>query len=206
MMGKGLFRTCFSPSSRGLVKLVFWGGTATFLPEKQPAGEVMYRFPDRIVCHADSFYIGLPIPVLSAAEELLPGRTYFVLPADRFRLDQTLTVASLASLSPVPTKVSLAGDGQRPFAYVKGEDGRTLIKVLPEFISMVICSSGEGGRRRGGDGGALCSTPELKRHYAQLVGSRARRPWSPALEMISERKSRSLSSPVKLLGLERRSS
>ncbi|RRT54682.1 hypothetical protein B296_00043717 [Ensete ventricosum] len=201
-MGKGLLRTCFGPRSRGLVvKLVFWGGTATFFPEKKPAGEVMFRFPDRIVCPADSFFIGLPIPVLSAAEELLPGRTYFVLPADRFRLDQTLTVASLASLSPVPKKVSLAGDGQRPFAYVKGGDGRTLIKVLPEFISMVICS-GEGGR--GGDGGALCSTPELKRHYTQLVGSRGRRPWSPALERITERKSRSLSSPVKLLGLERR--
>ncbi|RWV93290.1 hypothetical protein GW17_00044270 [Ensete ventricosum] len=203
------FLTCFSRSSRGLVKLVLWGGATRLLPETLHAGELMIRFPGRIVCHANSFYIGLPLPVLSADDELLPGQTYFLLPLDRFRPNQALTVATLALLSPSPTKVSIAGGGQCPFAYVKGGDGRKLIKVTPDFIARVI-SSGEGGRRSGaGDGGTLCSTPELQKHYAQLVGPRGR-PWSPALETISESKRRRPSkarlSPARLLRLQKSSS
>lgn len=203
------FLNCFSHSSRDLVKLVLWGGATRLLPETPHAGELMIRFPGRIVCHANSFYIGLPLPVLSSSDELLPGQTYFLLPLDRFRPNQALTAATLASLSPSPTKVSLAGDGQCPFAYVKGGDGRKLIKVAPEFIARVI-SSGEDGRKSGaGDGGTLCSTPELQKHYAQLVGRRGR-PWSPALETISESKSRRPSkarlSPARLLRFEKRSS
>lgn len=203
-MGNGL-SPCFSSASNGLVKLVFWGGTTKLLTEKQLAGELMFRFPDCVVCHADSFYIGQPVPVLSIDDELRAGETYFVMPVDRFPFNQTLTAVTLASLSPGPKKPSLASFNQCPFEYVKGTDGRTLIKVLPEFITKVITAE-EGGQSCGGDHGALCSTPELKKHYAQLVGSRER-PWSPKLETISESKSKLFPgrlSPVRLLGLEKR--
>lgn len=205
-MGNGLSPCCLT-GSKSLVRLVFWGGATEFLTEKQLAAELMFRFPDRVVCRADSFYIGRPVPVLSMDDELLPGHTYFLLPMDKFPCHDPLTAVSLASLSPDPAKaVSLSGDNQcRPFAYVKGGDGRVLIKVLPEFITKVI-SSAESGDTCGSGGGALCSTPELKKHYAQLVGQR-NRPWSPKLETISESKKRSSVgriSPVRLLGLERR--
>ncbi|WOL12000.1 hypothetical protein Cni_G20764 [Canna indica] len=209
-MGNGL-ASCFNPCiSRGLdVKLVFWGGATEFLSAKHLAGELMFRFPDHVVCHADSFFIGHPVPALSLEDELLPGHTYFVLPIDRLPSHDPLTAVSLSSLSPGPAKPSLAaGNGQCPFAYVKGQDGRMVIKVLPEFITKVI-SAGEGGGQRlgAGEGGTLCSTPELKKHYAQLVGPRER-PWSPTLETITERKKRLLYegslSPVRLLGLERK--
>ncbi|XP_010938566.1 uncharacterized protein [Elaeis guineensis] len=200
-MGNGL-SPCFSSTSNSLVKLVFWGGTTKFLAGNQVAGELMFRFPDSVVCHADSFYIGQPVPVLSIGDELIAGETYFVMPVDRFPCNQTLTAVTLASLSPGPNKPSLASVGQCPFEYVKGSDGRTLIKVQPEFITKVITANVEGRQKCGSDGETLCSTPELKKHYAQLVGSRDR-PWSPKLETISESKSRSSPgrlSPVRLLG------
>jgi hypothetical protein len=141
-----------------------------------------------------------------------------VLPAARFSLSSdgkapVLTAATLASLSAAPgskKRVSLAGPGECPFEYVKGgEDGAApLIRVLPEFIEKVITCDGasDGAVRRGKCGVAgvasateLCSTPELKRHYAQLVGPRSR-PWSPRLETISERsKRRMFPSPARLL-------
>lgn len=200
-MGNGL-SPCFSSTPNDLVKVVFWGGTTKFLAGNQLAGELMFQFPDRVVCHADSFYIGQPLPVLSIGDELLAGETYFVMPVDRFPCNQTLTAVTLASLSPGPKKPSLVSFGQCPFEYVKRNDGRTLIKVQPEFITKVITAE-EGKRKCGGsDCETLCSTPELKKHYAQLVGPRDR-PWSPKLETISE--SRTRLSPVRLFGLEKRS-
>ncbi|XP_008803359.2 uncharacterized protein LOC103716932 [Phoenix dactylifera] len=205
-MGNGLSPCFCSSSNNSLVKLVFWGGATKFLTEKQLAGELMFQFPDCVVCHADSFYIGQPVPVLSIGDELHAGETYFVIPVDRFPCNQILTPVTLASFSPGPTKPSLASFGQCPFEYVKAADGRTVIKVQPKFIAKVITAE-EGGQKYGRDGGTLCSTPELKKHYAQLVGSRDR-PWSPKLETISESKSRLSQvrlSPVRLFGLEKRS-
>ncbi|XP_051228318.1 uncharacterized protein [Lolium perenne] len=171
-----------------------------------------------VVCPSDSFFVGLPIPITPPGERLLPGRTYFVLPSARFPSSDgkapVLTAATLASLSATPgskKRVSLAGPGECPFEYVKGgEDGTApLIRVLPEFIEKVIACDGaaDGGAVRRGKCGVagvasateLCSTPELKRHYAQLVGPRGR-PWSPRLETISERsKRRVFPSPARLL-------
>lgn len=206
IMGNGI-SPCFNPASKGgLVKLIFWGGATEFLAEKQLAGQLMFRFPDRIVCHADSFYIGHPVPVLSIDDELLPGQAYFVLPIDKLSCHDPLTAVSLASLSSGRTKPSLAGNGESPFEYVKGEDGRLLIKVLPEFITKVITSV-EDGQKCGSDGGTLCTTPELRKHYSQLVGPRDH-PWSPKLETISETRKRISAgrlSPVRLLGFQRRS-
>jgi hypothetical protein len=215
-MGNGL-APCLHLPAATTVRLVYWGGQQARLVAEDDdgrvvtAGDVAAGLPgaDHVVCPADSFFVGLPIPVMSAGEELLPGRTYFVLPAGLFSCLKVLTAATLAALSPAPTtKLALASPGQCPFEYVKGA-GATLIRVLPEFIEKVITCDGGVSMRRGGSNkscGAvvehgLCSTPELKRHYAQLVGSRNQQ-WSPRLETISESdKSKWLRSRARLLSL-----
>ncbi|KAK1316762.1 hypothetical protein QJS10_CPA05g00795 [Acorus calamus] len=131
------------------------------------------------------------------------GQTYFVLPADRFALN-VLSVASLSSLSS-----SVVDFGScRTFEYVKVSDGggETLIRVLPEFLMRVISGEKSGSSSSSGGGGSgsvvLCSTPELRKQYVQLVGSRERR--RPKLETIAEVAKVGRRSPVRFLGLERR--
>lgn len=212
-MGNGL-SPCLCPGAAigkaPAARVVFWGGSMRTAERRFiTAGDVTAELSgDHLVCAADSFFIGLPVPALPSGEELLPGRTYFVLPAARLSCDKALTAATLASLSPTPAKVSLAGAAS-PFEYVTGGDGTALIRVLPEFIEKVITSCG-GGSKCGAAPGAteqLCSTPELRKHYMQLVGARAERPWSPGLETISEgEKRRRMPSPVRLVGLAKTSS
>ncbi|KAM0930706.1 hypothetical protein ACQ4PT_000794 [Festuca glaucescens] len=234
-MGNGLSPFVSMPATApAAVRLVYWGGrTRVLLVNEEEdsldgegcstAGDVAAELlpaGGHVVCPSDSFFVGLPIPVAQPEERLLPGRTYFVLPATRFSSSDgkvpVLTAATLASLSAAPgnkKRVSLAGPGECPFEYVKGgEDGAApLIRVLPEFIEKVITCDGvsDGAVRRGtgrkcgvataASATELCSTPELKRHYAQLVGPRSR-PWSPRLETISERsKRRMFPSPARLL-------
>ncbi|KAJ0977524.1 hypothetical protein J5N97_012998 [Dioscorea zingiberensis] len=193
---------CINSGCRGPAKIVFWGGNTMFLPEKQLARELMFEYPDHMVCHADSFFIGHPLPILSLSDELRSSETYFVVPVDCFPC-QTLTPASLAILAS-SCKGPPVNFGQCSFEYVKGENGRMLIKVPPEFLIRLFAGDQEKRSSTGEDAeqtSSLCSTPELRRHYAQLVGSRDR-PWSPKLDTISEAKIRF--SPVKLLRLERR--
>uniref|UniRef100_A0ACD5U3G8 Uncharacterized protein n=1 Tax=Avena sativa TaxID=4498 RepID=A0ACD5U3G8_AVESA len=208
-MGNGLSPCSRAPAVHGEeteARLVFWGGptrlAAAAGPRPTTAGDVTAQVPDHLVCSGDSFFIGLPIPALPSSEQLLAGRTYFVLPTARFSCCQVLTAASLASLSPAPTKVSLAG-ASSPFEYVTGDDGMPLIRVLPEFIEKVITCGGGVGKTKSAAVAPdqLCSTPELRKHYMQLVGTRQQRPWSPGLETISEaRKTRRMLSPVRLVG------
>ncbi|XP_062232540.1 uncharacterized protein LOC133929783 [Phragmites australis] len=213
-MGNGL-SPCLRPGAAhgeaAAARLVFWGGSARMADERRSttAGDVTAELTgDHLVCAADSFFIGLPVPALPAGERLLPGRTYFVFPAARFSCRQALTAATLASLSPSPAKVSLAGGAESPFEYVTGGDGEALIRVTPEFIERVITScGGKCGAAEAAATEQLCSTPELKKHYMQLVGARAERPWSPGLETISEaEKRRRMPSPVRLVGLAKASS
>ncbi|KAG0541034.1 hypothetical protein BDA96_03G461100 [Sorghum bicolor] len=221
-MGNGL---SFSPSCLHLpaaaaptaVRLVYWGGLSRQLvitggggdDDVVTAGDVAAELPapaaGYAVCPADAFFVGLPIPAMSPGEELLPGRTYFVLPAARLPCLKALTPATLAALSygDGGSNGNGNGNGKRkqplfavsgpcPFEHVKGADGAApLIRVLPEFIEKLITCDAAGGRganSKAKDKDAeLCSTPELKRHYAQLVGTGRSRPWSPRLETISER-------------------
>ncbi|KAG6484675.1 hypothetical protein ZIOFF_053197 [Zingiber officinale] len=152
------------------VELIFWGGATERITLSRGAakpllaGEIMFRFHDHVVCHADSFFIGRPVPALSVGDQLLPGHTYFILPVDRLPdLHDPLTAASLTSLSASRNSPQVAGGGKSPFEYVRGADGRASIKVHPEFVTKLIsvCDAEESG--------ALCSTPELKKHYEQLA-------------------------------------
>ncbi|XP_022728740.1 uncharacterized protein LOC111284291 [Durio zibethinus] len=189
---------CFQRNPRSLVKLIFWEGNTRILTGKHMAGEVMFEFPDRMVCHADSFFIGHPIPALAIDDYLMPGQTYFVLPLDRFACN-VFSASSLAALnsSPKPAPINF---GQCPFEYIKGSNGRVLIKVMPEFITRLISHGSKEEGSIGSPGNSfLCSTPELKKHYEMLVGSKEQ-VWSPKLETISEYKIRF--SPCRFIGLQ----
>ncbi|XP_074560427.1 uncharacterized protein LOC141816578 [Curcuma longa] len=182
------FSPCLKPASLA-VDLIFWGGATERIVlsgREKPllAGEIMFRFPKHVVCHSDSFFIGRPVPALASGVQLLPSRTYFVLPIDRLPGDSNdpLTVSSLASLSASKSAPQFAGGGQSPFEYVRGADGRTAIKVQPEFVTKLISVGDVDQESR-----ALCSTPELRKHYERLVGAKDRRPWSPKLEKIEEK-------------------
>lgn len=158
----------------------------------------MFEFPDRIVCHADSFFIGQPIPALAMEDELIRGQTYFLLPVDFFQ-NTVLWVSSLAgmaSIGPKGQKADPNGFKECPFEYLKGSDGRVLIKVAPAFITRMI--NGEVQPANESDDSILCSTPELKKHYNQLVRTKDQG-WSPKLETISECRSRI--SPCRVFGL-----
>ncbi|KAF8396248.1 hypothetical protein HHK36_017863 [Tetracentron sinense] len=188
---------CLHPNSKPSMKLIFWEGTTKILTGRWLAGEVMFQFPDRRICHANSFYIGQPIPALEIEDELMPGETYFVLPLHRFT-HNVLSAASLAALGSSPKSAPI-NFGECPFQYIKGANGRVLIKVLPEFIVRLITIRNERGCKSPSNNSFLCSTPELQKHYDQLVGSKEQ-VWSPKLKTISECKTRF--SPCRILGLE----
>ncbi|KAK7304918.1 hypothetical protein VNO77_42812 [Canavalia gladiata] len=205
-MGNVVVTPCFqqnknlsssSLSSSSSVKLIFWEGTTRFLKGNHIAGEIMFEFPDKMICHADSFFIGHPIPTLSLEDELRLGQTYFVLSIDCFKC-KTLSVSSLLSLGSHPNNnKSTIKFGECPFEYLKDSDGRVLIKVMPEFITRFI----SGGKTPScpSSNNFLCNTPELKKHYQLLVKSKDQ-VWSPKLETISEYKVRF--SPCRIIGLE----
>ncbi|CAL0307463.1 unnamed protein product [Lupinus luteus] len=180
-----------STSSKSTVKLIFWEGTSRSVMGKHIAGEIMFEFPDKMLCHADSFFIGQPIPALSIDDPLIPGQTYFVIPIHLFA-SHTLSASSLAALGSYANNKSPIKFGECPFEYLKGSNGRVLIKVMPEFFIRLI-SGGDNKENNGTYGGSsgsnsfLCSTPELQKQYEQLVKPKDQL-WSPKLETISEYK------------------
>lgn len=178
-----------------------------------------------VVCRADGFRIGRPAPVLAVEDRVEAGRTYLAVPVDRLPQGRdVVTAASLAALSygkSPATAMSLAGGARSPFEYVKDEDGRTVIRITEEFMVKAVTGrkpphGREGGNNwkneeeAGGCGELICSTPELRKQYEQLVGAARGRQWSPRLDTIKERKGRrrvmdvvndGSCSPVRLLGL-----
>ncbi|KAG2647314.1 uncharacterized protein LOC120696255 [Panicum virgatum] len=233
-MADGLLRwLCVLPGRRWrrrrggrAARLVLWGGEARAADPGTAAGELLAEHAGCVVCRAEGFRIGRPVPVLDIEDRLEAGRTYLVVPVDRLPCggtDGVVTAALLTALShagggkssssSAPT-TSLAGGSRSPFEYVKDEDGRTVIRVTEEFIVRAVTGGGGKPRDRDADAGgcgALCSTPELRKHYEQLVGAARGRPWSPRLDTIKERKGRRLVdvvspgrlSPVRLLGMDK---
>ncbi|KAL2322400.1 hypothetical protein Fmac_026779 [Flemingia macrophylla] len=208
-MGNAVVTPCFQPKNSSVTsslssstsKLIFCDGTMRSLKGKHIAGEILFQFPDKVVCHADSFFIGHPIPALSLEDELMPGEDYFVIPIDSFTC-KTLSVTSLLSLGSHPNKSTIK-IGECAFEYLKGSNGRVLIKVMPEFITRLI-TRGKGScclNSNNNNNNFLCSTPELKKHYQMLVKSKDQ-VWSPKLETISEYKVKF--SPCRFIGLERK--
>lgn len=177
-----------NPNSLSTIKLIYYEGTTRILTgKKHIAGEIMFEFPDKMVCHADSFFIGHPLPALAIDDELMTGQTYFVLPIDIFacKVLSTSSLSALSSSSPNNNRNGINFGNYCPFEYIKGVNGRVLIKVVPEFITRLITSGNKDMMMDCNMKGLLCSTPELQKHYEQLVGSKEQ-VWSPKLETISE--------------------
>jgi hypothetical protein len=205
-MGNAIIQPCFhSHLKNSYVRLVLWEGTTRVLAgRKKLAGEIMFEFPDRMVCHADSFFIGQPIPALAIDDELVFGQTYFILPIDCFACN-ILTASSIASLVASPNKrTAQINFKDRPFEYIKSVNGRIMIKVIPEFITKLMMARGCDGGGQNDDVSPnpsfLCSTPELKKQYDMLVGSKEQL-WTPKLDTISESNGFRFS-PCKFIGFE----
>lgn len=192
---------CYNPTTTSSTKLIFWEGSTRILSGKRSpiAGEIMFEFPDRMVCHADSFYIGHPIPALGIEDELVIGETYFVLPIDCFSCN-VLSASAFAAL--VANSNPSLSFKDTTFEYIKASNGRVFIKVLPEFMIkiMTIRKQNIGNHHQDNDHNTsfLCSTPELKKHYHMLMGSKPQI-WSPKLDTISECKSVTKFSPCRYI-------
>lgn len=204
---------CYNPNTTSSTKLIFWEGTTRILTGKRTpiAGEIMFEFPDRMVCHADSFYIGQPIPALAIEEELVTGQTYFVLPLNCFSCNvlSASAFAALVANSCSPHKINPSVNFKdTTFEYIKGSNGRVLIKVSPEFMIKIMTVGKENGNDQVIDNNNpssfLCSTPELKKHYQMLIGSKGQM-WSPKLDTISENKNVSKFSPCRYISKKKHS-
>ncbi|KAF5767847.1 hypothetical protein HanRHA438_Chr14g0640401 [Helianthus annuus] len=205
-MGNAMAACCLA-SEVSFVKVIYWDGNIRTLTGKRwIAGEIMIEHPDSMVCDADFFFIGQVIPALTIDDPLKPGKTYFVLPLDIFS-SKTLSASSISALvSHTPTRTGRVNFKECPFEYIKGSNGRVLIKVSSEFMERLLTRRGghDDQENEGSNGeatnGFLCSTPELKKVYQQLVGSKDQT-WSPKLETISEHNMIRYS-PYRLIGLE----
>jgi hypothetical protein len=80
--------------------------------------ELMQTHSRHLVYRADALLIGKKIPAVAAAEELRPGKAYFLLPAHLFR--SALSFVPLASSLVLVLSVAFAtgdGNGKRPAAW-----------------------------------------------------------------------------------------
>ncbi|KAD7477631.1 hypothetical protein R6Q59_007356 [Mikania micrantha] len=189
---------CYLTSEDSSVKVIYWDGNIrTLTGKKWIAGEIMMEHPDTMVCNANRFIIGQPVPALTINDQLKPGQTYYVLPLDIFSSSQTLSASSISALvsyKPTHTAINFK---ECPFEYIKDANGRVLIKISPEFMAKILTGR-SGQENESATNGFLCSTPELKKLYEQLVGSKDQT-WSPKLETISEH-NKIRYSPCRLIG------
>ncbi|KVI08170.1 uncharacterized protein LOC112500642 [Cynara cardunculus var. scolymus] len=198
-MGNSMAACCIT-SEGSSVEVIFWEGNKRILTGKRwLAGEIMFEFPNCMVCDAGCFFIGHPIPALAIDDQLKPGQTYFVLPLDMFS-SKTLAASSISALAAYTPNRSPVNFKECLFEYIKGSNGRVLIKVTPEFMARILTrTDGNDDQKNQSTNGFLCSTPELKKQYEQLVGSKDQN-WSPKLETISEH-NKMRSSPYRFIGL-----
>ncbi|KAI3723727.1 hypothetical protein L2E82_35484 [Cichorium intybus] len=203
-----MIRSCCVVSEGPFAQVIYWeGNTKRLTGKRRLAGEIMFEFPESMICDADCFYIGHTIPALSIDDQLMPGKTYFVLPLDIFST-QILTASSIAAFIAYMPRLTPADLKECPLEYIKGSNGRVLIKVKPGFMARhLISRGGDHDDHKGNEGkpsnatnSSLCSTPELKKEYEQLVRSKDQA-WSPNLQTISEA-NRIWYSPYRLLRLD----
>ncbi|KAJ8759409.1 hypothetical protein K2173_006929 [Erythroxylum novogranatense] len=146
----------------------------------------MMQFPKHLVCSSDSLYIGQKIPSLSQNDRLQLGRNYFLLPKHCFQ--SVLSFVTIASFT---------SSHMSALRHTKSPSGCLRIRVSDEFIIWQLMEQGklsesEEEKDNNSTRSRVCSTPQLRRDYSQLVGSQR---WKPKLETIKEKgKKRKLSS------------
>lgn len=195
-----------------IIQLVQSDGTVQILHKPLRVAQIVGEFPEHLICHSGSLFIGQKTPVLSPDDQLELGNNYFLLPQHFFH--SPLTLLSLASLiSPPPQNVPTTPSSPlsapvrsierasllcQPFEIQKSDvDGGLRIRVSPEFISKLMedvrLNVDERGLSVDGDSAddecRLLNTPELQKDYARLVKCRAKC-WRPKLESIKENDNR----------------
>lgn len=203
----GNHASCIGNYSEKTIQVVCSDGTVRILQKTVSAGQIMQEFPQHLVCHSDSLYIGQKTLALSQNDQLKVGNKYFVLPDHFFQCP--LSLASLISPTAphVPTspisRVSspLRNIGReaalcQPFKMENSNVGAGLrIRVSADFITKIMEDGSLNSDQRGhpvirnsadNEKYGLCNSPELQRDYAQLVTSRGQS-WKPKLETISEK-------------------
>ncbi|KAG6653747.1 uncharacterized protein LOC122310079 [Carya illinoinensis] len=205
------------------IKLIKSDGYVKIYHRPIRVSELMVEFPKHLVCSADSFYIGQKIPALSEDDQLQLGHKYFLLPKHFFQsVLSFVTIASFASSLPEsssPLSSSSSSSSSpvskdtrnafvkkaatcHPFDLQKTPSGCLRIRVSDEFISQLLEEGNNGEDEKNHESSSksksiVCTTPQLQKEYAQLVGSRR---WEPKLEPIREKEKRKLSS----FGMKRR--
>jgi hypothetical protein len=196
------------------IKLIKSDGFVKIYHRPIHVSQIMVEFPKHLVCRADSFYIGQKIPALSEDELLQLGQKYFILPNHFFQsVLSFVTIASFASSPPEQSPLSLISKDSRnaflkkaavcqPFDIEKTPSGCLRIRVSDEFISQLLEEAEMGEEQENNESSSksksvVCTTPQLQKEYAQLVGSHQ---WKPKLETITETEKRKLSS----FGMKRR--
>ncbi|KAK6238958.1 hypothetical protein QUC31_004427 [Theobroma cacao] len=187
----------------GTIKIMDSDGIVKIYDRPLHVSELMTEFPKHMICRSDSFYIGQKIPALSKDDQLQLGHRYFLLPKHFFQsVLSFVTIASFANArspqSPVPSSSSRVSSIAlvkkaatcQPFQIQKSPSGCLRIRISDEFIWQLM----EEGRMKESvdeSWSRVCTTPQLQKQYAQLVGSRH---WKPKLETIKEKEKRKISS------------
>ncbi|KAG9144768.1 hypothetical protein Leryth_017249 [Lithospermum erythrorhizon] len=174
-----------SKSKSRAIKLIREDGIVKIYHQPIKVSELMQEFPKHMVCKSDSFYIGQKIPALSQNDKLKYGHSYFVLPNHLFQ-----TVLSFVSITSFLASSKGEADEHfrkalqkcQPFHIQKTPSGALQVNVSDEFISQLMNGNSKDGDE---DDLLLCTTKELKKDYAQLVGVRQ---WKPKLETIKEKR------------------
>ncbi|XP_051116264.1 uncharacterized protein LOC127241322 [Andrographis paniculata] len=163
------------------IRVVRSDGAVKIYDRPIKASELMEGFPKHMACRSDSFYIGRKTAPLAADDPLLPGHTYFLLPATFFQ-----SAVSFSSF--LRCRSSAAAAARSPaFEVEKTPSGSLRIKVTEEMIfrlqeeeEMEAAAAAKVVR--------ICTTAQLRKDYELLVARRFH--WKPKLDTIAEKKSR----------------
>lgn len=160
-----------------IIKLIKSDGGVKIYDRPIEAWKLMEEFPRHMVCRSDCFYIGQKTPALSHHDRLQPGHNYFLLPANFFQ-------SALSFTTFIRCRSAVAG--RPPFEVEKTPSGTLRIKVTEE---MIISHQEEEVEAAAAAQKVIrvCSTPQLRKEYEQLVGRRPH--WKPKLDTIAEKKS-----------------
>ncbi|KAL4351779.1 hypothetical protein GQ457_06G034460 [Hibiscus cannabinus] len=173
---------------RRTLKVINCDGQVKIYDRPVHVAELLNQFPKHMICRSDSFYIGQKIPPLAMDDKLRLGHNYFLLPKQIFQTALSfVTIASFANSRYSSPRLAKKAAASQPFHVEKSESGCLRIRVSDEFIRELM----EESKTEEGDeescSGRVCTTPQLQKQYALLVGS-ARHNWKPKLETIKEKK------------------
>ena len=188
----------------GTIRLVCSDGTIRIMRKPIRASPIMEEFPQLLLYHSDSFYIGQRTAALSDNKELKMGNRCVLLPEMFFQPE--LMLLSLASLLSSPSTATGTAAHLRSIEHASAfcqpfeiqSSGMGLggsgIKVSTDFIMKLMEEKKVNKHERGqametdsayGKPG-LCNTPELQKDYEKLVISRDKC-WRPKLWTIKEK-------------------